>query len=429
MAKQQHMPHTTVTRRHNYPTSCRRRRRVVACLFIVVVFAAFAMASVDAARPPQTGDASTIKLSRSKLYRWRQKFVRNRCHHHATDVTSSTKSRGSMLTLQRPTSERLGQWFWGTRGKSSNTHDVNNCDSSIAFNHDSVGMTNPCLHIQPASPQQQQPHDTKTTLVSTKSTTTTFLKQQIQPSSSSSSNDDDDEKLWWPDTACGTVDRSWKVLKFHRCQVGRGLDCYQRVRDAALAWEFESSTHKGIRTVVRPEPQQQGQRHHYNNNGYAVLPASVQQIWSGPGRRLVTFTSVPLLPSWLTVASASRGTSTSSSSSSRLYCCNPVHVVYDVVDQPAANAGNTIFSSTAYATGRGHWLRGEERVTVVLRDGGRVDVELLSYSKPGKSVMGRLVWRLGVGRMQQSFFEEQMSALEQVAREAAPPRGAASFFL
>jgi hypothetical protein len=127
------------------------------------------------------------------------------------------------------------------------------------------------------------------------------------------------------------------------------------------------------------------------------------KIWSGPGRRLVTFTAsglrLPLLPArfqWMVPC---------------LYAINPVAVVYDLVDErgPA-----TTYSSTAYATVKGHLLRGEERVTVALRDSGQVDVEIISFSKPAASVKGRLVWPV-IGGMQQTFFEQQMSSLERVA--------------
>merc|ERR1712216_608241 len=49
----------------------------------------------------------------------------------------------------------------------------------------------------------------------------------------------------------------------------------------------------------------------------------------------------------------------------KLYVVNPVSVVYDLVDQSGPKM--TTFSSTAYATQKGHLLRGEERVTVALR--------------------------------------------------------------
>eukprot|EP00553_Chaetoceros_curvisetus_P001074 CAMPEP_0204613814 /NCGR_PEP_ID=MMETSP0717-20131115/1733_1 /ASSEMBLY_ACC=CAM_ASM_000666 /TAXON_ID=230516 /ORGANISM="Chaetoceros curvisetus" /LENGTH=119 /DNA_ID=CAMNT_0051626363 /DNA_START=78 /DNA_END=434 /DNA_ORIENTATION=+ len=117
-----------------------------------------------------------------------------------------------------------------------------------------------------------------------------------------------------------------------------------------------------------------------------------------------------------------------------MYVLNPTAVIYDLVDERAPRMlgrgrsfetgymGDT-FTSTAYATLAGHLLCGEERVTVILRDevveeeeeddasfpmgntasrisslnsntntGGFVDVEIVSYSKPAPSILGRLVW-------------------------------------
>jgi uncharacterized protein (UPF0548 family) len=99
----------------------------------------------------------------------------------------------------------------------------------------------------------------------------------------------------------------------------------------------------------------------------------------------------------------------------RLYAINPVMVIYDVVDQRARDC---TFTSTAYATLKGHWLRGEERVSVAMRDGSHdVDVEILSISRAGPSLWGKAVWPL-VGKMQASFFEEQLKYLEDTAANA-----------
>ena len=59
-----------------------------------------------------------------------------------------------------------------------------------------------------------------------------------------------------------------------------------------------------------------------------------------------------------------------------LFVANPVHVVHERKDVKYNE--NCIFSSTAYATLRGHLLSGEERVTVFWRNGREVDVEILS---------------------------------------------------
>jgi hypothetical protein len=132
----------------------------------------------------------------------------------------------------------------------------------------------------------------------------------------------------------------------------------------------------------------------------------VQSLWYGPhrqgSRRLVTYTT------------------TGGGSSSRpwflpriaLYTLNPVMVVYDLLDQ---RGPGTTYTSTAYATLQGHLLRGEERVTVALRDDSDfVDVEILSYSKPAKGWRAKLVWPT-IGNLQSSFFEHQLEYLEQVA--------------
>lgn len=75
----------------------------------------------------------------------------------------------------------------------------------------------------------------------------------------------------------------------------------------------------------------------------------------------------------------------------------------------------TTYSSTAYATLKGHLLRGEERVTVAMRDDtGFVDVEILSYSRPAGSIQAKFVWPL-IGSMQDTFFQNQMNFLEQIA--------------
>lgn len=86
----------------------------------------------------------------------------------------------------------------------------------------------------------------------------------------------------------------------------------------------------------------------------------------------------------------------------------------------------TTYTSTAYATLKGHWLSGEERVTVALRDGvhGDVDVEIVSFSRPAPTLAGKLIWPF-VGRRQRDFFERQLQALEQVSRQRHRDTGAA----
>jgi len=143
------------------------------------------------------------------------------------------------------------------------------------------------------------------------------------------------------------------------------------------------------------------------------------------GRKLVTYTKrqiLQFLPS--------------------VYILNPVCVVYDVVDEKVnrqhimdANKrgikeeeesgivkphhkeqkqqlGNIMFTSTAYGTLNEHLLVGEERVTVVFRDNEKVDVEIISYSKPSSSVLGRFVYPF-IGKMQNEFFRNELEYIKQ----------------
>ena len=96
----------------------------------------------------------------------------------------------------------------------------------------------------------------------------------------------------------------------------------------------------------------------------------------------------------------------------KIFSVNPVMVVYDVVDQRGLG---TTFTSTAFATMKGHLLRGEERVTVALRDGTEdVEVEIVSVSRAGPTRKARVIWPF-IGKMQSAFFESQMDFLKSVA--------------
>jgi uncharacterized protein (UPF0548 family) len=213
--------------------------------------------------------------------------------------------------------------------------------------------------------------------------------------------------------ACEPPGCAWRVLRFHR-NVGAGRECYQACRDAALAWEFNAGhkgivavqSHRGESTAPPVLPRRRGWLGPSTHTAPATeLPLEshpkrpVQQIWWGPGRRLVTYTAVGL------------------SGLPKIYTVSPVTVVYDVIDQRGVD---TTYTSTAYATGAGHWIRGEERVTVCHRDADdSVEVEILSYSQAASDTwMGRLVWPV-LGRMQQSFFQQQLGALHCAAQEAS----------
>jgi uncharacterized protein (UPF0548 family) len=399
-----------------------------------------------------------ISLSRSKISRWKQRCRHRRLTRRVPTVKAKIDSAGWRGTCLRISfgcgRERVVEGGACAAGIAelfgSDRHSTHH---PAPFNHNMVGMTNPCLHIGVRD---------RTTL------------RAVIPASSSSSaapptgdfgegRGDADQRtsLWWPGTAFlsdgATSDGSssssssssdypgWKVLRLRR-RVGWSPSCYQAVRDAALNWEFDGDGEAGIAAVSSLATRRRRTRRRGDatletgNAGYSVAPGysrvdasecdvsapfarevaqeedfdafhptqsdQVQQIWSGPGsRRLVTYTALP------------------SKGPVRVVAMNPVGVVYDLVDQRGLD-GSTTYTSTAYATLRGHWLTGEERVTVALRDSGSVDVEILSYSRPSRSWPGRVVWPF-VGGMQRRFFERQLDALERAAAQAAiaAPRG------
>jgi uncharacterized protein (UPF0548 family) len=255
---------------------------------------------------------------------------------------------------------------------------------SFAFNHESVGMTNPYLHFAINEDQEAV----------------------LQASAKIISSGVDVQ--WWPQATL--MDKSWRMIRYRRT-LGVGTAIYDAVRDACLDWEFASKGNGIVQIKVTSEPRRELHRRE-DRGGYEVVhtrihgdgdmmctpPNSCRQL--GAGRRLVTYTSTSSLKlKWLP----------------QLFVVNPVMVVYDLVDQREAG---TTFTSTAYATMKGHWLSGEERLTVAHRDGtGNVDVEILSYSRPAPSLVGKLVWPF-IGPFQTKFFESQMEQLEQVAKGA-----------
>ena len=101
---------------------------------------------------------------------------------------------------------------------------------------------------------------------------------------------------------------------------------------------------------------------------------------------------------------------------------SPIAVVYECMNQrgQGLHGTSTLYTSCAYATQKGHWLSGEERVTVALREAedplhpAPVDIEIVSISQAAPSIMGRLAWPL-IGRMQDKFFMEHLRALQRTA--------------
>ena len=280
------------------------------------------------------------------------------------DSNDRTAKEGTCLRWSVPTVDRASQWFSEVRS---------------SYNHDAVGMTNPCLHIA----QKYHPNTV------------------VPASAKANSNGDDVE--WWPPSLV-TKKSSWRVIRYRR-RIGVGIATYEAVRDACLDWEFQAKGKGIVQLKSNLEPrsfQRRETRGSYEvvhtstlGDGDMMSPTdSCRRI--GSGRRLATYTETPFKLKWLPP----------------LFVVNPVMVVYDLVDQRATG---TTFTSTAYATMKGHWLSGEERMTVAHRDGsGNVDLEILSYSRPAPSLMGRLVWPL-IAPFQTNFFESQMNSLSQLA--------------
>lgn len=268
-------------------------------------------------------------------------------------------------------------------------------------------MTNPSMHIVTNVDESEN----KLVLCSTSSESpvrqvvaTTYSESQHGTTSGANKN-------WWPSLSFApSQPRQWKIIT-HRRQVGRGWECYDKVRNAALDWEFKANEDTGLLLVpsppsIRNSVSDTNQRQQPIIRGRYTVNPEIDGAMAetnnnvplhqclGAARRFVSYSSkrvAPFLP--------------------KIYSINPVMVVYDVVDQ---RGPGTTYTSTAYATMKGHFLRGEERVTVALRDGTEdVEVEILSISRAGRSPMARAIWPF-IGKMQENFFQSQMNSLSSV---------------
>ena len=248
---------------------------------------------------------------------------------------------------------------------------------------DSVGMTNPVLHISLDQDQDNhygvnydQASSTASVSLASSSTASASRQEQFElqdswmPASATtasstapqftSSNSGNRahvlqyklkptgaersgaEQAWFPSTQPQQQagDNTKHLKKWRQCRyrrrVGQGQACYERVREAALAWQFNHTQHptQGILPVHSPR-----QSVNKNNNIENIMVGgdggssnecfqlddhasqNVQPLWSGPhtegSRRLVTFTSSGFKTNWLP----------------KLYTMNPVMVVYDLLDQ------------------------------------------------------------------------------------------------
>ena len=66
---------------------------------------------------------------------------------------------------------------------------------------------------------------------------------------------------------------------------------------------------------------------------------------------------------------------------------------------------------------KGHLFRGEERVTVALRDYDElIDLEIISISRPADMLIAKALWPF-IGKKQNKFFLYQMEFLKGIGKE------------
>lgn len=237
-------------------------------------------------------------------------------HKTKPQVRASAPSKivdgtGSLLTFFSPTKERIAKWF----GYDEDSDQLLRCMLRKEFNHDSVGMTNPFLHLE----TYQKGEDELLLSVRSDSIQTTLP--------ASSSNDSVASNAWWPSLSFSPVRKSdWRVLTYRRC-VGRGRECYERVRDAALDWDFQSEDGSlGMLSIPSSSVSHLTTKQEsslQNRGSYSVRSTPAGDVDEpmafhrkiGSFRRLVSYSSskVPLFR--------------------KIYAVNPVMVVYDLVDQ------------------------------------------------------------------------------------------------
>ena len=206
---------------------------------------------------------------------------------------------------------------------------------------------------------------------------------------------------WWPGTAFASDSDArksgWRVRRY-RSHLGQGLQCYNELKRVILNWEFDTGAN-------RPRQKSMGIIRIRNSiaEGGAAGNGKHHEISLIPGaKRMATYSEANYN---VRIGNLTLGFPT-------FFAVSPVAGVYDIVDGWSDN--NDLFTSTSYATVGRHLLCGEERVTAILRNDKKVDLEVLSYSRPAPSLVGKIVWPF-IGRMQNQFFESQMKAIRLVA--------------
>lgn len=255
------------------------------------------------------------------------------------------------FTFSRPTRENAASILVGASAGGSDSGDFDS--SKISFNHDQVGITQPTKSSCHFPSCVGYPAKTEQR----------FARH----------NHTENETL------CSSMNHNgWRILRFQK-RVGAGKLCYRRVQDAVFKWDFEQKGKKSMGILSATSEKS---------------PCKYSGVIDTRKKLLATFTEFR-------------------NPFKSLFVVNPVAVVHEMKD--ASLIPKCLSSTTSYATLLGHLLAGEERVTVIWRQGmgGSVDVEVVSFSRAAPSIGGKLVWPL-IGRMQKQFFLAEVNHLCEV---------------
>lgn len=292
-------------------------------------------------RYPSNIDETLFRFHRSRIQQWQnkcrrqQRIRRSRRESVALSSASSnrrTRTSGTRLFWGKPSRQSISQRFW---------------DASVPeFNNDNAGdFTNPLLTVT-----------STTSLTESREQETVRLKHDVAVPCSrrGGTNGDNESQGWWPTIpflglvgmrlkgpfvhrplvveGCNLLCRymsgvimSRRVLCY-RLEVGEGLGCYERVRDAALKWEFDSGD-KGIQAVPS-DPPRTGSSQQSSWKSVHPLESTTLSAYRSEarGHRMVSWSRV-----------------------GPLYVLSPVAVIYECLNQRGTgkDGASTVFTSCA----------------------------------------------------------------------------------
>lgn len=317
------------------------------------------------------------------------------------------------FSFHKPTEEDL-EYLFSSFSSSNN----------MEFNHEFVGVTNPSINTSTREEEEVTHLTNCATAVASAKSNPKILRQ--------SSTSTEDTNVWIPDYF--TINSSkgrrrdhppnppWRTIRIRRT-VGYGQECYETLRDVILQWEG---------TIVAPKetadkkkrkeswasirllnylPPMEHPLHFRNSRDDRVMQTSFGNNDHHPPNANVN--------TCYQIGGNLKKLVTISKSPGGIWTWNPCQVIYDLVDERYTDKRNhhgLTYTATAYATLKGHLLAGEERLCVAIHDDSKVEVEVLSYSRATNSVLGKAIFPFVRG-MQQRFFSDQITALEQIAKQ------------